>query len=138
MDRIGSIISNNYSGCLTLHIHSPHVYSTIPLSLRLRLISLRFRLVSSRRKMAAWEGLVLWRGLGGSHACWISRTNRSCVVEWLRSGERDWRDSILSILSSVTRLLTCLSKRALLYSEKPLPETSCFILSWARVCLISN
>lgn len=82
--------------CLTLHLHFPHIYSTISLSRRWRLISPCFRLVSSLCKTAALEGRVLWRGRGGVLARWISRTSRSIAAWRLRSWLRNWCASMIS------------------------------------------
>ncbi len=68
MNRIANILARFAFPCLTDCLHSPHIYSMTPRSRRIRLISLRLRLAWSRRKMAARDGLVLWRGFGGSLA----------------------------------------------------------------------
>lgn len=111
MDRIDNSIPKIYTRCLTVRLHSPHVYSTISVPRRIRLISPRFRLVSSRRNTDAREGLVLWRGLGGSLASWISRTSRSMAACRLRSCDRCWRASIISTPSVVNRLPASLASR---------------------------
>jgi hypothetical protein len=111
MFRNVMMITKTVPRCLTARIHSPNDYPPVPESRRMRFISPRFRLVSSRRKVVAWVGLVLWRALGGSHACWMSRTNRFRAAWRLRSWERYWRASMINIPSDVSRLPASLIKR---------------------------
>jgi hypothetical protein len=90
--------------CLTFSIRSTDAYPTIFESRRRRLISLRLRLVSSRRITEVRVGLVLWRGLGGSAACWIRRTSRNRAACRFCSCERYCLASMINVPSEVIRL----------------------------------
>jgi hypothetical protein len=97
--------------CLTFRIRLPNVYPTISESRRRRLVSLRLRLDSSRRRTEARVGLVLWRGLGGSAACWMRRTSRARAACRFRSCDRNCLASMINIPSEVIRLPASLVNR---------------------------
>ncbi len=118
MDRTIDIIAELSPACWTFSLQSPHVYSTILLSRRRRLTSLRLRLVSRRRNTAACVGLVFFRGLGGRLACWMSRTKRCTAACRLRSCERYWRASMVSIPPELKRLPASLASLSFTFGSK--------------------